>query len=43
MSTLLFATYVLIWPFLSAGVLALLLGAVVKEFRAARKSGRELV
>jgi len=43
MSTQLFAAYVLVWPFMSAGVLALLLGAVIKEFRTARATGQELV
>lgn len=41
--TFLFATYVLIWPLLTLGVLAVICGAVVRDSRRARKEHREQV
>jgi cytochrome oxidase assembly protein ShyY1 len=37
------AIYVLIWPILSAGVLALLIVALWRDIRASRKSGEEMI
>ncbi|MGG4605193.1 putative transporter small subunit [Paenalcaligenes sp. Me131] len=36
-------TYILIWPVLSAGVLALLIGALVRDWRAAKRDGKEMI
>lgn len=35
--------YILIWPVLSAGVLALLVGALLRDWRAAKRDGKEMV
>ncbi|MGO3889537.1 MAG: putative transporter small subunit [Paenalcaligenes sp.] len=36
-------TYILIWPVLSAGVLVLLIGALVRDWRAAKRDGKEMI
>lgn len=41
--TTLFAIYVLIWPVLTLGVLALICRAVIRDRRQAREENRELV
>jgi len=43
MSTFLFALYILVWPAASAAVLALIVYAVLRDYRAAKREGRELV
>lgn len=35
--------YILIWPVLSAGVLAVLVVALVRDLRAARRGGQEMI
>lgn len=35
--------YILIWPVISAGVLALLLTALIKDMRDARRGGQEMI
>lgn len=37
------ATYILIWPVLSAGVLVLLLVSLFRDIRAAKREGREML
>ncbi|WP_240407794.1 putative transporter small subunit [Halomonas sp. JS92-SW72] len=41
--TALYAVYVLIWPALTLGVLALIIRAVLRDRRRAREENRELV
>lgn len=41
--SLLLTTYILIWPLLSAGVLLLLLIALVRDLRAAKKCGDNMI
>lgn len=43
MSATSLTVYVLIWPILSAGVLALLLVSLVRDIRASRKNGEEMI
>lgn len=43
METVLLTIYVLIFPLLSAGVLAVISVAFIKEFRAAREAGEDIV
>lgn len=43
MSANLLSIYVLIWPLLVAGVLAVLVRAFFGEMRAARKAGRPMI
>lgn len=40
---LLLTIYILIWPVLSLAVLALLIGALVRDVRAARRKGEDMV
>lgn len=40
---LLLTFYILIWPVISAGVLALLVVALIRDIRAARRGGQEMV
>lgn len=35
--------YILIWPVISAGVLALLVVALIKDMREARRGGQEMI
>ena len=35
--------YILIWPVISAGVLAVLIVALIKDMRAARRGGQEMI
>lgn len=41
--TLLFTVYVLVWPVLTLGVLAVICRAVIRDRRCARAENRELV
>ncbi|SDS09263.1 hypothetical protein SAMN05216421_0892 [Halopseudomonas xinjiangensis] len=43
MQTYILAGYVLIWPAVSLAVLVMILGATVKDARAARQEKRDLV
>lgn len=43
METMLFAFYVLIWPVVSLGVLAVICSATLRDIRAAKRENRELV
>ncbi|WP_227870618.1 putative transporter small subunit [Orrella marina] len=43
MSSFWITFYILIWPVISAGVLAVLLFSLVKDWLKARKSGRDMV
>ncbi|WP_233576067.1 putative transporter small subunit [Saccharopolyspora rhizosphaerae] len=43
MSTLVLAAYILVWPALTAVVLAVMCSAVVKDYRAAKKDNRSVV
>jgi hypothetical protein len=43
MSELLLSAYVLVWPAVATAILVLLVGAVVKDHRDAKKAGREMV
>lgn len=43
MDTLVFATYVLVWPIVSCGVLGLIIYATLRDFRNARREGRDVV
>ncbi|MCK0537270.1 putative transporter small subunit [Alcanivorax quisquiliarum] len=40
---LLLTTYILVWPALSLGVLTLLIVALVRDMRAARRNGEGMV
>ncbi|HLR78029.1 MAG TPA: putative transporter small subunit [Burkholderiaceae bacterium] len=35
--------YILIWPVLSAGILVLLVAALIRDLRAARRSGDNMI
>lgn len=35
--------YILIWPILSAGVLAMLIVALIRDMREARRTGEEMI
>lgn len=43
MTTLLLAVYILMWPVIALGVLAVILTASVRDMRAARREHRRLV
>ena len=43
MQTLIYGSYVLIWPILTLGVLALICRAVLRDTRAAREEKHDLV
>ena len=43
MHNILLTLYVLVWPLLAAGVLALISTAFIREFRSARKKGHDLI
>lgn len=40
---LLLTTYILVWPALSLGVLMLLIVALVRDMRAARRNGEDMI
>ena len=35
--------YILVWPVISAGILALLVVSLIKDLRAAKREGREML
>lgn len=43
MSIGLLTAYILVWPVISAGILILLLTALFRDLRAAKKAGREMI
>jgi hypothetical protein len=43
MSTSWLTAYILVWPVIAAGVMATLLVSLMKDWRAARRSGQEMV
>ncbi len=43
MSPFLLSLYILVWPLISAIILAVLIGAVVIDYRNARRKGEDLV
>lgn len=43
MNATLLALYILIWPVICAGLLVVLIGSVVRDWRDARRDGRDLV
>lgn len=43
MSSFWLTLYILVWPVISAGVLGLLLISLARDWRKARKSGRDMV
>ncbi len=43
METILVTAYILVWPVLTAGVLAVLARGVIKDYRNARKDGTTVV
>lgn len=43
MSILGLSAYILIWPVISAGILVMLIVALIRDLRAARRSGDEMV
>lgn len=43
MDTLTLAAYILVWPVISLGVLLLIVGATLKEFRQAHENGGDVV
>lgn len=40
---LLLTIYIMIWPVISAGVLALLIVALIRDLRAARRDGQSMI
>lgn len=43
MSAFWLTTYILVWPVISAGILAMLLVSLVRDWKAARRKGTSLV
>lgn len=43
MSIELLTTYILVWPAISFGILVLLLVSLVRDMRAAKREGREML
>lgn len=43
MTTIMLTVYVLMWPVIVAGVLAVLIRGFLTEWRAARKEGRDII
>lgn len=43
MSIGLLTGYILVWPIISAGILALLLGALFVDMRTAKREGRDML
>lgn len=43
MNVTLLSLYILIWPVICAGLLVVLVGSVIRDWRTARREGRDLV
>lgn len=43
METVLLTTYVLVWPVVTAGILAVIIRAFVKDAREAKREGRRII
>lgn len=43
MNATLLTLYVLVWPVICAGLLVVLVGSVIRDWREARREGRDLV
>jgi len=43
MSALGLSAYILIWPVISAGILAMLIVALIRDMREARRKGEEMI
>lgn len=43
METLILATYILVWPVISLAVLSVIVFATLRDFRSARREGRDVV
>lgn len=43
MSALGLSVYILVWPLVSAGILIMLIVALIRDLRAARRSGDEMI
>ncbi len=43
MQSYVLASYILVWPVVSAAVLAMILGATIKDMRTARRENREFL
>lgn len=43
MQTFIFAAYILVWPVVTLGVLAVICRATLRDMRAAKRENRELV
>jgi len=43
MNALGLSAYILIWPFISAGILVMLIVSLIRDLRAARRSGEEMI
>jgi hypothetical protein len=43
MNEFLLSAYVLVWPVIAGGILVMLIAAVIKDHRAAKKAGRDMV
>ena len=43
MNDLLLSAYVLVWPVIAAAILVMLVFAVVRDVRAAKEDGREMI
>lgn len=43
METLSLATYILVWPIISTIVLAVIIGATLRDFATAKREGRDMV
>jgi hypothetical protein len=43
MNELLLSAYILVWPVVAAAILAMLVTSVLKDRRAAKKAGREMI
>lgn len=43
MQTLIYGTYILIWPLITLGMLGLIVHAVLRDLRGAKRNGTEMV
>jgi len=43
MNSILLTGYILVWPVISAAVLAVLVVSLVRDFRAARRAGNDMI
>jgi len=43
MSALALSAYILVWPIISAGILVMLIVALIRDLRQARRDGEEMV